>query len=288
MNTVYLNGQFLDAEQARISPLDRGFLFADGVYEVVPGFNGVLFRLDEHLQRLERSLRELRMENPYSRDAWQALCKEMVSRNGGGNVSIYMQVTRGAAAKRDHLFPLPPVPPTVFLTASPLSLTPLHSAQTADGAKAITADDIRWARCDIKSVSLLPNIMYRQQALEAGAVEAILIRDGLLTEGSSTNVFVVKDGRIATPPLSNWILGGVTRNLAVELCKAHGLPLEERKITRAELDQADEIWLSSSTKDVLPIVSLDGHAVGSGRPGAMWKLLAGHFLDFKRSVGGIA
>lgn len=287
MNTIYLNGQFMPAEQAQISPLDRGFLFADGAYEVVPGFSGVLFRLEEHLQRLERSLRELKIANPLSRDEWRALCKDLVARNGGGNVSVYLQVTRGAAPKRDHLFPAPAVPSTVFMSVSPLSLTPIHAVETFEGAKAIVRDDQRWSRCDIKSVSLLPNIMLRQEALEAGAVEAIQIRDGLVTEGSSTNVFVVQQGRIMTPPLSNFILGGVTRGLVLELGLKHGMAVEERQITRAELLAADEIWVTSSTKDVLPIVALDDQAIGTGRPGPVWQQVGRLYLAYKREVCGI-
>ncbi|WP_028007802.1 D-amino acid aminotransferase [Solimonas flava] len=284
MNTVYLDGQFVDAAEARISPLDRGFLFADGVYEVVPVFNGVPFRIEEHLQRLERSMRELQIDNPHPREQWRALCGEIVSRNGGGNVSIYVQVTRGTAAKRDHVFPVPAVPPTVFMSASPLSLSPLHNPDSAVGAKALTREDNRWDRCDIKSVALLPNILFRQMAQVVGAAEVILTRNGCVTEGSSTNVFVVKNGRIATPPISNRILAGVTRNLTVEICRQHGLPIEEREVTKAELEAADELWITSSTKDVLPIVALEGRAVGGGRPGPVWKELAGYFLAYKRKI----
>src|SRR5882757_1235474 len=159
MTDVYLNGIFMNADQARISPMDRGFLFADGVYEVIPAFNGVLFRLNEHLRRLQSSLGALQIPNPHSADAWQALCKELIERNGGGNISVYLQITRGAADKRDHGFPVPPLPPTVFMTTAPIAASAISNSATAPGATAIVADDIRWARCDIKTVALLPNIM---------------------------------------------------------------------------------------------------------------------------------
>ncbi|MDB6045620.1 MAG: dat [Gammaproteobacteria bacterium] len=288
MTDVYLNGIFMNADQARISPMDRGFLFADGVYEVIPAFNGVLFRLNEHLLRLQRSLGALQIPNPHAADAWQALCKEMIGRNGGGNISVYLQVTRGAPDKRDHGFPVPAVPPTVFMATSPVAPSAISNSATAPGAAAIVAEDIRWARCDIKAVALLPNILLRQQAIAAGAVEAILIRDGLVTEGSSTNVFVVKDGRIATPPCTPRILAGVTRELVVELCRNHELPLVEREVTKEQLYDADEIWVTSSSKDALPIVTLDARPVGNGRPGALWKTLARRFLELKRAACSIA
>jgi D-alanine transaminase len=288
MTDVYLNGNFMRADRARISPMDRGFLFADGVYEVIPALNGILFRPNEHLRRLQRSLGALQIPNPHSADVWQGLCKELIERNGGGNISVYLQVTRGAPDKRDHGFPAPPVSPTVFIATSPIGASAISNAATAPGAAAIVADDIRWARCDIKAVALLPNILLRQQAIAAGAVEAILVRDGFVTEGSSTNVFVVKDGRIATPPCTPKILAGVTRDVVVELCRNHELSLVEREVPKEQLYDADEIWVTSSSKDALPIVSLDGRPIGNGRPGALWKALARHFLELKRAACGIA
>ncbi len=171
--TVYLNGEFMASDQARISPLDRGFLFADGVYEVIPAFNGVLFRLDAHLQRLDRSLAEVAIDNPLDRHGWRRLCERMVRVNGGGNISVYLQITRGVADKRDHAFPDPPVSPTVFLSCAPIAVPAADSPDRAEGPAAITLADTRWARCDIKSVSLLPNILLRQQAVASGALEAI-------------------------------------------------------------------------------------------------------------------
>jgi D-alanine transaminase len=286
MSEVYLNGQFMDISQAAISPLDRGFLFADGAYEVIPVFNGVLFRVEEHLRRLERSLKELQINTPHSRSAWKALCEDIVTRNGGGDQSVYLQVTRGAPSKRDHGFPAADVPPTIFLVSSPLGRSEIHGIDKARGAGAITTDDTRWARCDIKSVSLLPNILARQQAISRGAVEAILIRDGRITEGSSTNVFIVDKGNILTPPLSNGILGGITRELVIELCRHHGMSIDERNISLAQLQQADEVWITSSTKDVLAIVSLDDQTIGNGKPGPVWKQVASNFLAYKQATCG--
>jgi D-alanine transaminase len=281
MSIVYLNGSFVNATEARISPMDRGFLFADGVYEVVPVFNGRPLRLHEHVRRLERSLDELQIRHPLTREQTVALFLEMIQRNGGGDLSIYLQITRGAPAKRDHGFPVPPATPTVFMSASPLGKTAVDDIAKTPGARAITAEDIRWLRCDIKSVSLLPAVLMRQKAVDAGAVETIMIRDGMVTEGSSTNVFVVKDGHIATPPLSPLILGGITRELVIEVAHAAGLTVEERGIQSEELSTADEIWITSSTKDVLPIVKLNGGVVGKGRPGEVWKALALSYLDYK-------
>lgn len=281
MTEVYLNGSFMRAEDARISPMDRGFLFADGVYEVIPAFAGVLFRPDPHLQRLERSLQALDMTNPYAASAWRALCEQIVQRNGGGDLAVYLQVTRGAPARRDHTFPVPPVEPTVFMTAAPLAPTSIDDPDTVPGESAIVVPDLRWGRCDIKSVALLPNVLARQQASAAGAAEAILVRDGFLTEGSSTNVFIVRQGRIATPPLSPRILGGITRELVIELCRTHGLFIEEREVAAQALQDADEIWVTSSSRDVMPIVRLDDRPVGVGRPGPVWRTLAGHYRAFK-------
>ncbi|MEO6102265.1 MAG: D-amino acid aminotransferase [Pseudoxanthomonas sp.] len=284
MSIVYLNGSFMNAAEASISPMDRGFLFADGVYEVVPVFNSRPLQMHEHLRRLERSLDELQIARPMTREQGAALFLEMIERNGGGDLAIYLQITRGAPGKRDHGFPVPPVTPTVFMTASSLGKTAVDDIANAAGAKAITAQDIRWLRCDIKSVALLASVLMRQRAVEAGAVETIMIRDGQVTEGSSTNVFVVTQQSIATPPLSPLILGGITRELVLDVARTLGLTVEEREIAAAELLAADEIWVTSATKDVLPIVNLDGKVLGNGRPGPVWKALAQSYLDYKRVV----
>lgn len=287
MDSVYLNGTFLPADEARISPLDRGFLFADGIYEVIPVYGGELFRVDAHLARLERSLNAVQITNPRTRPQWQTLFTELVERNGGGNQALYLQITRGASSGRDHGFPPEALEPTVLLMSLPVSAPAADAPETATGVAAITRDDIRWARCDIKSISLLPNILLRQQAVEAGASEAILVRDGFVTEGSASNVFVVGDDGIATPPRSHAILGGITRDLVLELCAQHGLPASEREIPETELRQAHEIWLTSSTKEVVPVVQLNGAPVGNGTPGEQWKRLARHYVDFKRHLCGL-
>jgi len=283
---VYLNGAFTDAGQACISPMDRGFLFADGAYEVVPAFNGVLFGFDAHLGRLQRSLDALQIGNPYTTPQWRNLCLELVERNGSGDLAVYLQVTRGAPESRDQAFPASSVPTTVFMTTYPIPRTAVHSPDTATGAAAILADDLRWSRCDIKSVALLANVLCRQQAANAGAVEAIQIREGLVTEGSATNVFIVTGGSVATPPCSHKILAGITRETVIGLCTDLKVAVCEREIPREELLGAEEIWITSSSKDALPIVTLDGRPVGNGVPGPVWKDLARFFVEHKRSICG--
>jgi D-alanine transaminase len=260
MGIAYLNGDFLPLEDARISPMDRGFLFADGVYEVIPVYQDVPFRLEQHLQRLENSLHEIQLDNPMDREGWSSLFHQLVQHNGGGNLAMTTPVTTPAA----------------------------DSPDTAEGVSAITLDDIRWARCDIKSVALLANVMMRQMAVSQGAAEAILIRDGFATEGSASNFFIVSNGVVITPPKSHLILPGITRDLVVELCQRHGVPIEEREITETELRGADEVWLSSSTKEVVPVVSLNGHELGDGKPGPVWKTVARHYVTYKRELCGVA
>lgn len=283
---VFINGSYTDAAAATISPMDRGFLFADGVYEVIPAFNATLFGAGPHLSRLARSLAALEIPNPHELPQWEELCKELLSRNGGGNQAVYLQVTRGAPASRDQGFPATPVPPSVFMTTYPIKRSAVHTPDSAAGESAILVEDIRWQRCDIKTIGLLANVLCKQRAARAGAVEAIQIRDGQVTEGSSTNVFMVKDGEVSTPPAGHRILSGVTRQIVIDLCRDMSIPLRERDITQAELMDADEIWISSSTKDALPIVELEGQPVGKGVPGVVWKVLARQFLEYKRSICG--
>ncbi|MEQ8483452.1 MAG: D-amino acid aminotransferase [Pseudomonadales bacterium] len=286
---VYLNGAFTEAGEARISPMDRGFLFADGAYEVIPAFNGRSFGFDAHIARLQRSLDALQIDNPHTTAQWQALCNELMVRNGGGDIAVYLQITRGAPAFRDQGFPAPPVAATVFMTTYPIPRTAIHAPDTAAGGAAILVDDVRWSRCDIKSVALLANVLCRQQAANAGAVEAIQVRDGMITEGSATNVFMVKDGAVATPPRSHRILAGVTRQIVIDLCADLKMPASEREIPREELLAADEVWITSSSKDALPIVTLEGRPVGDGKPGPVWKTLAGAYAALKRSMcGGVS
>lgn len=278
--TVYLNGEFLPESEARVSVLDRGFLFGDGVYEVVPAYGGRLFRLDRHLDRLEHSLAAVRIPPPMDRAGWTRMLAELLERNPGDDRSVYLQVTRGVA-RRDHAFPAD-ARPTVFAMVNPLS--PPDPALLEQGVAAVTSPDIRWARCDIKAITLLANILARQQAVEAGATEAILIRGGQATEGAASNLFVVGDGVIVTPPKDHSLLPGITRDLVVELARDHGVPLMETPINEPDLRAAEEIWLTSSTKEILPVTRLDGRAVGAGRPGPVWARMTELYQDYKRRL----
>ncbi len=276
---VYLNGKFLVPEEARVSVFDRGFIFGDGVYEVIPVFGGRLFRLPQHLARLDSSLREIRLANPLAAGEWRRIFERLVDIQGGGDLSIYLEITRGPAP-RDHAFP-PKVTPTVFAYAQPLKSPPAD--QVERGIAAITAPDIRWLRCDIKAIALLPNALLRQQAIDAGAAEAILLRDGVMTEGAASNIFVIKDGRAVTPPKGPLILPGVTRDLVLELALAHGVPCAEEPVSETQLRGADEVWLTSSTKEVLAITHLDGKPVGNGKPGPLHARMLALYKDYKRA-----
>jgi len=272
---VHLNGEFLPIEQASISVLDRGFLFGDGVYEVIPVYGGRLFRLDQHLQRLEHSLAAIRIDNPHSREEWHALLGELVQRNSDGDQSLYLQITRGAAL-RNLAFPVGTTP-TVFAMTSPV-----HPRSGAEqGVDAIVVADTRWLHCDIKAITLLPAVLMRQQAVDHGAAEAIMVRDGLLTEGAACNVFIVQNGVAMTPPHSERLLPGITRDLLVELCHRNAIPCEERNVSEAELRNADEVWITSSPTGVLPVTHLDGAAVGNGEPGPLWRFVSGLYRQYQ-------
>lgn len=278
-STCYLNGEMLPLERARISPLDRGFLFGDGVYELLPVYAGVAFRLDDHLRRLRRSLEAVRIPSPLSDPEWGALIDRLCQANGGGDLAVYIQVTRGSPGQRSHEFPAR-TSPTVFATASAL---PPRGAYTR-GVPAVTAEDPRWSRCDIKAVALLPNVLLRQQAVDEGAHEAILHRNGLVTEGAASTLFTVRDGVLATPRLHEGVLPGVTREVILELAERHGLAYQRRPIAVEELFEAQELWLSSSSKEVIPVVSLDGHPVGDGRPGEVFAAMRGWFDALRAEV----
>lgn len=278
---VYLNGAFLPPAQAQVSAFDRGFVFGDGVYEVIPVFGGRLFRLPQHLTRLDNSLHEIHMTNPLPATEWQRVFERLVEIQGGGELSIYLQVTRGVAP-RDHAFP-PNLAPTVFAYATPLKYPPTE--QVEHGITAITAPDIRWLRCDIKAIALLPNAMLRSQALDANAAEAILLRDGFMTEGAASNIFVVRGGRLVTPPKGPLILPGVTRDLVLELARAHGVPCAEEAVSETALRSADEIWMTSSTKEILAVTRLDGKPVGNGKPGPIHARLLALYKEYKRDFG---
>lgn len=278
--TAYLNGEFLPLEKAHVSVLDRGFIFGDGVYEVIPVYSRRPFRLPEHLARLQRSLDAIRLANPLTDGEWTRLIHELVARHAGEDQSVYLQVTRGAA-KRDHAFPKA-AQPTVFMMSSPL-VTPARD-QIDNGIACITAVDFRWLKCDVKSVSLLGNCLLRQSAVDAGAVEVVLFRDGLLTEASASNVFVVGDGKLLSPPKTRLILPGITYDVVLELAAANAIPVELRDIPEQEVRSADELWVTSSTKEVLAVVTLDGSPIGTGKPGPVFKAVHQAFQDFKRKV----
>jgi D-alanine transaminase len=278
--TVFLNGQFLPLEDAKVSVLDRGFVFGDGVYEVVPVYSKVPFRLEEHLARLERSLAAVAIRNPHTREQWRGFIAGLVARQSFEDQAVYFQVTRGVAM-RDHAFPKH-AEPTVFMMSNPL--VPPPPSQVEAGAAAISARDNRWLRCDIKSISLIGNVLLRELSAEADAVETILFRDGRLTEASSSNVFIVKGGVIVSPPKNELILPGITYDVVVELARAHALPLEFREISEAEVRAADEIWVTSSSKEVLAVVRLDGAPVGDGRPGPVFRRMYRLYQDFKHKV----
>jgi D-alanine transaminase len=277
---VYLNGGFVPMDQARVPVLDRGFIFGDGVYEVVPVYARRAFRLPEHLCRLQYSLDQIRLRNPYSEQEWTRLILELIARCPHEDQGLYLQVTRGVA-KRDHAFPKDAVP-TVFMMTNRLS-TPTAD-MVAGGVPAITAADNRWLRCDIKSIALLGNVLMRQLAVEAGAHETILLRDGQLTEGSASNVFVVSRGVIVTPPKSNLILPGTTYDVVLELAQQAGMPVDVRPVSDAELRTADEIWITSATREVLAVTTLDGKPVGAGEPGGVFRRMHGLFMDFKAKL----
>lgn len=279
MNTIYLNGEFLPLAQACISVQDRGFIFGDGVYEVIPVYEGQLFRLSQHLQRLERSLDKIRLANPLTQSQWETTLHELIDRNGGGNQTIYLQVTRGEA-ERTHHFPAT-VKPTVFIRCNPFAIP------TSDGVKVITAEDTRWSHCDIKSIALLNNVLLRQQAIEAQAVETILIRQGQVTEGAATNVFVVLEGIAITPPKNQFILAGITRELILELMQEVELPCREAVITESQLRQAEEIWISSSTRELSPVVTLDDQTVGNGQPGQLYTKVYSLFQTYKQRISHV-
>ena len=266
---IYLNGEFMPLEEARVPVLDRGFLFGDGVYEVIPVYGGHPFRLIQHLDRLERSLQETRIPLSYSLDDWMAIFQPLIDSCESQDCGIYLQVTRGVAI-RDHAFPKV-VEPTVFAMINPIK--PVSPQLLEKGVHAVVREDIRWSRCDIKSISLIGNVLLRQEAVEADASETLLVRDGLVTEGSASNVFVVKSGEVITPPKDETLLGGITRDLVLELCVTHGLAVREAPIREQFLRAADEIWVTSSTKEILPITVLDGQLVGEGKPGPVWHTL---------------
>ena len=276
---VHLNGEFMPLAEARVPVLDRGFIFGDGVYEVIPVYSRHAFRLVEHLHRLQKSLDSIRLANPHSDAEWSQLVHEMIERNDGDDQSIYFQITRGVA-KRAHEFPAQ-VKPTVFMMSTPLVTPPQE--QIDHGIACITGTDFRWLKCDVKSVALLGNCLLKQTAVDAGAAEIVLFRDGHLTEAAACNVLVVQDGVLLAPPKDNLILPGITYNVVLELAAANQIPLEMRAASEQEVRAAQEIWITSSTKEVLAVTRLDGAAVGDGKPGPLFRRMHALYQDFKRT-----
>ena len=277
---AHFNGALLPLDQIHVSPLDRGFIFGDGVYEVIPVYQGVPLRAREHFERLQRSMDEIALRNPHTVDEWLRLTTELLAHHPG-NQSVYIQVTRGAPEKRDHVIPKD-LKPTVFMMCYPLASPSKEAVEK--GVACVTARDFRWEKCHIKSTSLLGNVLARQVSADAGATETILIRDGHVTEASASNVFVVKDGIVAAPPRDHLILLGITYDLLVRLADEGHVTLQIRPIPEAELRSADDVWLSSSTKEVLAVTTLDGAPVGDGRPGSVFRRMHALFQDYKKKA----
>lgn len=277
---IYLNGNFMPIEEARVPVLDRGFIFGDGVYEVIPVYSRKPFRVADHLQRLQHSLDGIRLQNPHPDDEWRSLLEQVIAENESDDQSLYLHVTRGVA-KRDHAFPKG-VTPTVFIMSNPL-LTP-PGELLATGVAAVTASDNRWLRCDIKAISLLPNVLLRQMAIDAGAMETVLLREGFMTEGAASNIFVVKNDILLAPPKNHLMLPGITYDVVLELADAHQIPYEVRAVSEYEVRTAQEILLTSSTKEIMPITRLDGKPVADGKPGAIFELLYRLYQNYKLTV----
>ena len=281
MTTVYLDGAFMPIAEAKVSAMDRGFLFGDGAYEVIPVYSRRPFRLPEHFSRLRHTLDGIRLANPHDDAEWARLVGEIIARNAGEDQSVYLQITRGADTKRNHAFPAR-VTPTVYIMSEPLVTPPPSQRET--GIAAVSAADVRWLRCDLKTTSLLANCLLRQLAVDAGCVETILFRDGFMTEGAASNIFAVKQGVLLAPPKDRFMLPGITYDVVLELAAAHGLPAEVGPVAEATARSADELWMTSSTKEVLPIVRLDGQPVGTGQPGPVFKRMHAWYQEFKQRV----
>jgi len=281
MSIVYLNGAYLPLADARVSVMDRGFLFGDGVYEVIPAYSGRLFRLSHHLRRLDDSLGGIRMTNPLSHGDWKKMLEKLVEQEPDSDQSVYLQVTRGVAEKRDHAIPKS-ITPTVFAMTSTMTDPDPKLAQK--GVAAFTLDDLRWKLCNIKAITLLANVLLRQDAGDRGGKEAILIRDGVAMEGAASNLFIVKNGIITTPPKSRYLLPGITRDLVLELAEEKGLPFREAEIKEQALRAADEVWLTSSTKEIMPVTRLDNQVIGNGRPGPLFRKVSELYAANKQKL----
>ena len=270
MTTAYLNGQMCPLEDARVSPMDRGFLFGDGIYEVIPSYGGQLVGLQRHLERLDNGLSAIHLANPHSASEWQGLFTSLIEANGAGNLGVYLQVTRGVSMTRAHRFP-ENTPATVFAYTFEIPGPSDGDPENATTYRVVTVNDRRWRRCDIKSVALLGNVLHMMEGVNAGADEVLLFNDDEeLTEAAACNVFAVKNGKVFTPPLDSQKLPGVTRNMLVDILRAEGWPALEQTLHREAILTADEVWLTSSTKEVAPVVSVDDHPIGGGIPGPLW------------------
>ncbi|TGD71900.1 D-alanine aminotransferase [Mangrovimicrobium sediminis] len=285
MSIVYLNGAYLPMEEARISPMDRGFLFGDGIYEVIPSYAGKLVGFAPHMARMQDGLDAIEIEYQVDQDAWRGIAGELMERNGGGNLGIYVHISRGADSKRHHAYPKG-IAPTVFAFTFEIPPEPRADKSSAAPYSVVTAEDLRWRRCNIKSTALLGNVMHFQQGYTGAHTETILYNHaGELTEASACNVFVVKHGIVATPLLDHQKLPGITRQILLEILRRDGsIPVQERVIQKSELEDADEVWLTSSTKEIAPVVSIDGKPVADGQVGDVWlaaqSLFSAHKFDF--------
>ena len=282
MSTAYLNGDYLPLEEAKISPMDRGFLFGDGIYEVIPSYGGRMVGFGPHIERMQNGLAAIDIKLDLGDDDWRAICDELMANNGGGNLGIYLHVSRGADARRFHAYP-EGIAPTVFGFTFEIPPSPVADKSTTATYTVTTAQDLRWKRCNIKSTALLGNVMHFNQGYQGGNNETILYNDqGELTEASACNVFIVKDGVVATPDTDHQILPGITRALLIEILRADGsIPIEERIVTLDELRNADEVWISSSTKEIAPVIMVDGSPVGDGDVGDVWESAQALFAEYK-------
>ncbi len=277
---VYFNGRFMPKEEVRLSPDDRGFLFADGVYEVLHSYGGKLFRAEDHLARMARSLREVRIVGPDAETLGEIAARLIhVNDLAGGDAVIYIQVTRGAAPRR-HAFPEPDIPPTVYAFAYPVQRS---QEKWDNGVKVILVPDIRWTRCDIKSIALLPGVLASQRARDAGADEAVFVRDGAITEGAHTSFCAVFDGQVVTYPRTHYILPGITRRVVLELCRDLDIPFREYPILESRMRQADEMMILGTVTEIVPVVQVDNWLVGDGRPGPITRSLQRAYCEMLQS-----
>ena len=282
MGTVYLNGEYLGADEAKISPMDRGFLFGDGIYEVIPSYQGKMLGFGAHIERMNNGLNELEIKLDYSADTWRKICNDLCEKNQGDNLGIYLHVSRGADTKRAHGYPTN-ITPTVFAFAFEIPAEPKGDIDNATTYTVSLEQDRRWQRCHIKSTALLGNVIHYQHGAAAGNKETILFnRLEEITEASSSNVFIVKDAVISTPPLDNQILPGITRWLILNILHSYSnFKVQERIISKDELLDADEVWITSATKEVGPVVKVNGKLVGDGKPGAVWQQVQSLFTKHK-------